>query len=107
MNCSKPMLYAGSAFRAPPKRDIKEWAKLEVFIRGGVMFNYCGGNGQVKGLTKADAQQSISRQIKRRLPTNGGHDLGLMTHAVRVPGSGKRVEKNSSGSYYGPDFYEL
>ena len=47
------MLYAGNAFRAPPKRDKKAWATLEELIRGGVKFNYDGGNGAIPKTVKA------------------------------------------------------
>jgi hypothetical protein len=111
VNCKKRMTYAGSAFRAPPKRDVKEWAKLEILIRGGMKFHYCGGNGQIKGMTKDEARSRVRERHDRWLPrsANGHPDLGLVKHAMRPPGNGDRVLVPGSGyaGYYAPDTYEL
>ena len=73
-NCQGPMHYAGSAFRSPPKRDKRTWAMLEVLIRGGVRFHYCGGVGKVP-VNANDAKKVMRRgktpTILARRKTNG------------------------------------
>jgi hypothetical protein len=54
--CKCKLTYAGDAFRAPRKQDKKEWAKLEILIRGGITFNHSGGGGCIKPLTKNQAK---------------------------------------------------
>lgn len=97
--CRKPMLYAGSAFRSPPKRDVKEWAKLEVLIRAGVLFHYCGGNGQIKGLRVADALA-----YRRRVTSEQQSTIGTLPLIIRRPGDGKRIPTKS---WYGWDSYHI
>ena len=79
------MTYAGSAFRAPARRNVKEWAKLEVLIRAGMKFHYCGGNGQIKGLTVADARKYRKSQ---RACTLKESNIGQLNYGVRQPGNG-------------------
>lgn len=106
--CKKDMLYAGSAFRAPPKRDVKEWAKLEVLIRAGMKFHYCGGNGQIKGMTVNRAKK-LRKNIVPQLSPKAEHanDIGRLQYIVRQPGAGKRVFTKAWygcwGSYPIPD----
>lgn len=65
-NCHAPTTYAGNAFRAPPKRDIREWDKLEVLIKDGMTFNYYGMNGKLPD-TANDARRAISMRKKKKL----------------------------------------
>jgi hypothetical protein len=83
------MLYTGSAFRAPPKRDVKEWAKLEVYIRAGNRFHYYGMNGIIKPLTKSEIMLKVKWK-KRRVLTDH-NDIGEHPYVARGPGNGKRV----------------
>jgi hypothetical protein len=69
--CKKPMSYAGTAFRAPARRNVKEWKRLEALIRSGVRFNYCGTHWPNSTLK---------------------NDIGKINYAVRGPGDGKRRE---------------
>jgi len=87
--CKKEMLYAGTAFRAPPKRDVKEWAKLEIYIRAGNCFHYYGMNGIIKPLTKSEIMLKVKWK-KRRVLTDH-NDIGEHPYVARGPGSGKRV----------------
>ena len=45
--CAGPMLHAGSAFAAPPRRDRAAWRTLTVLLNAGVGFHKscCGGPG--------------------------------------------------------------
>jgi len=98
VNCQTPMTYAGTAFRAPARRNVKEWAKLEILIRAGMKFHYCGGNGQIKGTTKKDAEQY------RKRVTKTGTTLGTTPYAIRAPGNGKR---KATKAWYNWDSYPL
>lgn len=97
-NCLTTLIYAGSAFRAPARRNVKEWAKLEILIRAGMKFHYCGGNGQIKGMTKKDAEEYRKRKTKT------GSTIGTTPLAVRRPGNGKRV---ATKAWYNWDSYHL
>lgn len=84
--CKKPMSYAGSAFRAPARRNVKEWARLEALIRSGVRFHYCG--------THWPSQPSTLKN----------DNIGKVNYAVRLPGDGKRRETKS---WFGMESYRL
>ncbi|GGZ28071.1 deoxyxylulose-5-phosphate synthase [Streptomyces poonensis] len=45
--CAKPLIHAGSAFAAPPRRDTEAWRVLSVLLHAGVGFHKscCGGPG--------------------------------------------------------------
>lgn len=45
--CAAPMIHAGSAFAAPPRRDTAAWRTLTVLLHAGVGFHKscCGGPG--------------------------------------------------------------
>ncbi|MFF1278812.1 deoxyxylulose-5-phosphate synthase [Streptomyces marokkonensis] len=45
--CAEPLIHVGSAFAAPPRRDIAAWRALSVLLHAGVRFNKscCGGPG--------------------------------------------------------------
>ncbi|MFF8428688.1 deoxyxylulose-5-phosphate synthase [Streptomyces sp. NPDC016566] len=45
--CAGALMYAGSAFAAPPKRDRAAWRALTVLLNAGVGFHKscCGGPG--------------------------------------------------------------
>jgi len=90
-NCQKPMLYAGTAFRAPPKRDVKEWAKLEVLVRDGMRFNYYGGNGKLPATVK---EAKRARSARKRA-----------TLYARRNAAGKRVLVTGGGNW--SDRYQL
>lgn len=96
--CKKQMLFCGTAFRAPPKRNVREWAKLEVLVRAGMKFHYCGGNGQLKGTTIRDA-----RDYRKRV-TDKDSSIGRTQYAIRRPGKGNRV---ATKAWYGWDSYRL
>ncbi|WP_407305816.1 hypothetical protein [Acinetobacter sp.] len=89
LNCKKDMLYAGSAFRAPPRRDVKEWAKLEVYIRAGNRFHYYGMNGIIAPLTKSEVELKVKWKKRRVLPNQ--NDIARTPYISRGPGAGKRV----------------
>lgn len=85
------MLFAGTAFRAPRKQDVKEWAKLEIMVRGGYKFHYYGGCGPIKHLT---AQDMVKKVRKPRTTVDYIDDrkrVGLSVFMERRPGKGKRV----------------
>ena len=63
-NCAGDMSYAGSAFRAPRKQNVKAWALLEVMIRSGVTFSYCGGVGKLPA-TVNEAKQNRANKNKK------------------------------------------
>lgn len=64
--CKGPVLFAGTAFRAPRRANVKEWAKLEVLIRNGMRFHYFGGNGILPSTKKA-ARNSITKRASKKL----------------------------------------
>ncbi|MFF9754611.1 deoxyxylulose-5-phosphate synthase [Streptomyces sp. NPDC014344] len=45
--CAEPLIHAGSAFAAPPRRDTRAWRVLSVLLHAGVRFHKscCGGPG--------------------------------------------------------------
>ncbi|GGO42438.1 hypothetical protein GCM10012287_03350 [Streptomyces daqingensis] len=45
--CARPLVHAGSAFAAPPRRDRRAWRTLSVLLNAGVRFHKscCGGPG--------------------------------------------------------------
>lgn len=58
--CKAPTTYAGTAFRAPRKQNVKEWAKLEVLIKAGMLFQYYGGTG-ILPATARDARLKVAK----------------------------------------------
>lgn len=45
--CAEPLVHVGSAFAAPPRRDVAAWRTLSVLLHAGVRFHKscCGGPG--------------------------------------------------------------
>ncbi|MFE5189946.1 deoxyxylulose-5-phosphate synthase [Streptomyces sp. NPDC056628] len=45
--CARPLIHAGSAFAAPPRRDRDAWRVLTVLLHAGIRFHKscCGGPG--------------------------------------------------------------
>ncbi|RFU82273.1 deoxyxylulose-5-phosphate synthase [Streptomyces triticagri] len=45
--CTRPLIHAGSAFEAPPRRDVAAWRTLAVLLHAGVAFHKscCDGPG--------------------------------------------------------------
>lgn len=79
------MMFAGFSFRAPRRRNIKEWKKLEVLIRDGVIFQATWGVGHIPN-TVNEVKKS-RRELKRK-----------DTYAMRLS-NGKRILTSSRRSY--------
>lgn len=75
------MLYVGCHFRAPARRDVKEWAKLEVLMRAGLRFFKEGGNG----VLPATAKEARLARARRSAPVA----------YIRINNKGKRVYVHS------------
>lgn len=99
--CKKAMMFAGTAFRAPPRRDVKEWVKLEVYIRAGNRFHYYGMNGIISPLTKSEIELKVKWTKRRVLPDQ--NDIAKFPYISRGPGAGKRVRVKH---WRGPHVYK-
>lgn len=40
--CRQPMVEMGLDFKAPKRRDVKQWKKVEVLYQNGITFHSCG-----------------------------------------------------------------
>lgn len=89
--CKGPTTYAGNAFRAPKKNNIREWKKLEILIRGGWTFNRHGSGVVPK--TPNDARKSVRYNPRK------------IAHAKRLS-SGKRIITGPESSWNN-SIYEL
>lgn len=83
--CKGPTTYAGNAFRAPKKNNIREWKKLEILIKEGNWTFNRHGSGVVPK-TPNEARKSVH------------YDLRKVRHAKRLS-SGKRVNTGPENSW--------
>ena len=44
-DCRRPMINMGLDFKAPRKRDVKQWKKVEALHAAGISFHTCGCGG--------------------------------------------------------------
>lgn len=79
-SCAGPLIHAGSAFAAPPRRDRAAWRVLSVLLHAGVGFHKscCGGPGY---------RPRTLREIRERMThaRRSGEPLGKALVRYDVP----------------------
>ena len=86
--CDQPMADMGLDFKAPRRRDARQWAKVEALFRHGFTYHSCGFCGP--GLRPAELRQ-VEAFLQDHLPQSEGKQL-LRTIEARVRTSKRRVK---------------
>ncbi len=69
-DCGHPMHEMGLDFKAPRKKNRKQWKKVEVLHAAGITFGSCGCGGPgYRPRTMREVPEFLAEQQKRRLET--------------------------------------
>ncbi|MFE7775325.1 deoxyxylulose-5-phosphate synthase [Streptomyces sp. NPDC057445] len=71
--CARPMIHAGDAFEAPPRRDREAWRVVAVLLNAGVRFHQrcCGCGPGFRPRTLREVRERMAYARRRGEPIAG------------------------------------